>query len=91
MDSFQGKEFDIVILSTVRSNSQSREDGNEKKVFGFLTLKNRLNVAFSRAQKLVIVVGDASMFEDNYAKKYVPGIYEFCTNITKNKPYGNRI
>ena len=91
VDSFQGKEFDIVILSTVRSNSQSREDGNEKKVFGFLTLKNRLNVAFSRAQKLVIVVGDASMFEDNYAKKYVPGIYEFCTNITKNKPYGNRI
>jgi superfamily I DNA and/or RNA helicase len=91
VDSFQGKEFDIVILSTVRSNSQSREDGNEKKVFGFLTLKNRLNVAFSRAQKLVIVVGDASMFEDNYAQKYVPGLYEFCTNITKNKPYGNRI
>jgi superfamily I DNA and/or RNA helicase len=91
VDSFQGKEFDIVILSTVRSNNQSREDGNEKKVFGFLTLKNRLNVAFSRAQKLVIVVGDASMFEDSYAQKYVPGIYEFCTNITKNKPYGNRI
>lgn len=91
VDSFQGKEFDIVILSTVRSNSQSREDGNEKKVFGFLTLKNRLNVAFSRAQKLVIVVGDANMFEDNYAKKYVPSIYEFCTNITKNKEYGNSI
>lgn len=91
VDSFQGKEFDIVILSTVRSNSQSREDDNEKKVFGFLTLKNRLNVAFSRAQKLVIVVGDANMFEDNYAKKYVPSIYEFCTNITKNKEYGNRI
>ena len=91
VDSFQGKEFDIVILSTVRSNSQSREDGNEKKVFGFLTLENRLNVAFSRAQKLVIVVGDANMFEDNYAKKYVPGLHEFCTNITKNKEYGNRI
>ena len=91
VDSFQGKEFDIVILSTVRSNSQSREDGNEKRVFGFLTLKNRLNVAFSRAQKLVIVVGDANMFEDSYAEKYVPGIYEFYAKITKNKPYGNRI
>lgn len=90
VDSFQGKEFDIVILSTVRSNSQSREDGNEKKVFGFLTLKNRLNVAFSRAQKLVIVVGDSNMFEDNFAQKYVPGLHEFCTNITKES-YGNRI
>ena len=91
VDSFQGKEFDIVILSTVRSNNQSREDGNEKKVFGFLTLENRLNVAFSRAQKLVIVVGDANMFEDNFAKKYVPGLHEFCTNIIKKKEYGNRI
>lgn len=91
VDSFQGKEFDIVILSTVRSNNQSREEENEKKVFGFLTLKNRLNVAFSRAQKLVIVVGDAGMFDDSYAQKYVPGLYEFYTNITKDKPYGNRI
>lgn len=91
VDSFQGKEFDVVILSTVRSNSYAREDGNEKKVFGFLTLANRLNVAFSRAKKLVIVVGDAEMFEDDFAKKYVPGLYEFCSNITKNKEYGNRI
>lgn len=91
VDSFQGKEFDVVILSTVRSNSFAREDGNEKKVFGFLTLANRLNVAFSRAKKLVIVVGDAEMYEDDFAKKYVPGLYEFCTNITKNEVYGNRI
>lgn len=91
VDSFQGKEFDVVILSTVRSNSYAREDGNEKKVFGFLTLANRLNVAFSRAKKMVIVVGDAEMFEDDFAKKYVPGLYEFCTNISRNNNYGNRI
>lgn len=90
VDSFQGKEFDVVILSTVRSNSIPRLDGNEKKVFGFLTLKNRLNVAFSRAKKLVITVGDAKMFSDDYAKKYVPGLYEMCTNIT-NESYGGRI
>lgn len=90
VDSFQGKEFDIVILSTVRSNSIPRLDGNEKKVFGFLTLKNRLNVAFSRAKKLVITVGDAMMYSDDFAKKYVPGLYEMCTNIT-NESYGGRI
>ncbi len=91
VDSFQGKEFDVVILSTVRSNNYEREDGNEKKVFGFLTLSNRLNVAFSRAKKLVIVVGDAEMFDDEYAQKHVPGLYEFCNNIAKNEQYGNFI
>ena len=91
VDSFQGKEFDVVILSTVRSNSYPREEANEKKVFGFLTLSNRLNVAFSRAKRMVIVVGDAEMFEDEYAQKHVPGLYEFCTNIARKKPYGNFI
>ena len=91
VDAFQGKEFDVVILSTVRSNSFKREEGNEKKVFGFLTLKNRLNVAFSRAQKLLIVVGDANMFEDEFAKTHVSGLYEICSNITKKEPYGQRI
>ena len=27
---------------------------------------------------------------DDYAKKYVPGLYEMCTNIT-NESYGGRI
>ena len=91
VDSFQGKEFDVVILSTVRSNSYPREEANERKVFGFLTLSNRLNVAFSRAKKLVIVVGDAEMFEDDFAQKHVPGLYEFCSNIARKEPYGNFI
>ena len=91
VDSFQGKEFDIVILSTVRSNSIKRIEGNERSVFGFLTLKNRLNVAFSRAKKMVIVVGDEAMYDDEYAKSHVYGLYELCSNITKNKEYGNRI
>ncbi len=90
VDSFQGKEFDVVILSTVRSNSEKREEDNEKKVFGFLTLSNRLNVAFSRAKKLLIVAGDEAMFADDYAKRHVPGLYEFNMNISRQK-YGNRI
>lgn len=88
VDSFQGKEFDIVILSTVRSNSLPRNAGNERKVFGFLTLANRLNVAFSRAQRLVITVGDSNMYNDDFARNSVPGLYEVCTNICKNTDYG---
>lgn len=91
VDSFQGKEFDIVILSTVRSNMINRNHDNYKKVFGFLTLENRLNVAFSRAQKLLIVAGDGEMFSDEFAKTYVEGLYEFYTNLSNDATYGNRI
>lgn len=91
VDSFQGKEFDIVILSTVRSNTISRNHDSYKKVFGFLTLENRLNVAFSRSQKLLIVVGDGEMFSDDFAKTYVEGLHEFYTNLSTDKQYGNRI
>jgi len=91
VDSFQGKEFDIVILSTVRSNTISRTHENYKKAFGFLTLENRLNVAFSRSQKLLIVVGDGEMLSDDFAKTYVEGLHEFYTNLSTDKQYGNRI
>ena len=91
VDSFQGKEFDIVILSTVRSNSIERTDENYKNVFGFLTLENRLNVAFSRAQRMLITVGDGSMYSDEYAKTYVEGLYEFYKNLSVDAKYGNRI
>lgn len=91
VDSFQGKEFDIVILSTVRSNTISRTHDNYKKVFGFLTLENRLNVAFSRSQKLLIVVGDGEMLSDDFAKTYVEGLHEFYTNLSTDKQYGNRL
>ena len=91
VDSFQGKEFDIVILSTVRSNANNRNHDNFKKVFGFLTLENRLNVSFSRAQKLLIVVGDGEMFADDFAKTYVEGLFEFYTNLSIDNEYGNRI
>ena len=51
VDAFQGKEFDVMILSTVRSNG-------ERQV-GFLDDDNRLCVAFSRAKRLLIAIGDA--------------------------------
>lgn len=89
VDSFQGKEFDIVILNTVRSNKISHEDW--QKAYGFLSLENRLNVAFSRAQKLLIVVGDGNMFNDEGAQEHVQGLYEFYSNLSIDPKYGNRI
>jgi hypothetical protein len=52
VDSFQGREADIVFLSFSRN----------KKV-GFLNSKNRLNVAITRAKYQLVMIGDKIFFE----------------------------
>jgi superfamily I DNA and/or RNA helicase len=52
VDSFQGQEADVVIISLVRSN-----DENE---IGFLKDYRRMNVALTRARKKLIVIGDSA-------------------------------
>lgn len=58
VDAFQGRQFDAVILSTVRANELRRpgEESRRSRI-GFLALRNRLCVAMSRARRLLIVVG----------------------------------
>ncbi|KAF6211094.1 hypothetical protein GE061_014208 [Apolygus lucorum] len=51
VDSFQGKESDIVLLSLVRSNVE----GN----IGFLAQRNRINVALSRAKRGLFITGNS--------------------------------
>jgi len=52
IDSFQGQEESIVIISLVRSN----EDGK----IGFLKDYRRMNVAMTRAKEKLIIIGDSS-------------------------------
>ncbi|WP_095499755.1 DEAD/DEAH box helicase [Paraferrimonas haliotis] len=63
VDAFQGKEFDIVLLSTVRSWNEPDEITQEtvNGQLGFLRIPNRINVAMSRQKRLLIVVGDSSL------------------------------
>ena len=56
VDAFQGKEFDYVLLSCVRSN---RPKDGSIPVVGFLEKPNRLCVAFSRSIRQLAVYGDA--------------------------------
>ena len=80
VDAFQGKEFDVVLLSTVRSNKIAIDPEDERSVlqkYGFLTVENRLNVAMSRAKRLLVAVGDAAMFQAPGAEQYVFGLTEF--------------
>ena len=53
IDNFQGEESKVVILSTVRSNPESR--------VGFLKTPNRINVACSRAKNGFYIVGNATL------------------------------
>ncbi|MBT3328208.1 MAG: AAA family ATPase, partial [Gemmatimonadales bacterium] len=59
VDAFQGKEFDVVFLSVTRSNDLRGEtDEEQRRKYGHLMLENRLCVAMSRQQRLLISVGD---------------------------------
>jgi hypothetical protein len=65
VDRFQGMERNIIIVSTVRSNKQTKFGGKiePNKDSGFAKSPQRLNVALSRARRLLIVVGNKEFFE----------------------------
>lgn len=52
VDAFQGKEEDIILYSVVRGGSPNAQ---------FIADVHRLNVAFSRAKSLLVIVGDRNI------------------------------
>jgi hypothetical protein len=58
VDSYQGKENPIVILSLVRNNAEGPQQSGVATVReGFLSRSNRINVSISRAMDRLIIVG----------------------------------
>ena len=68
VDGYQGRERDVIIFSTVRSNYQ----GN----IGFLTDWRRLNVALTRAKSALLVVGDKDTLSEG--DKYWAAFSKWC-------------
>ncbi|GJN55079.1 DEAD/DEAH box helicase [Pseudomonas tohonis] len=95
VDAFQGKEFDVVLLSCVRTYEQAKSRqtsgdaiaDREKQLnrqFGFLRLPNRMNVAMSRQRQMLICVGDAALATSPEAEEAVPALaafYRMCGGV----------
>ncbi|MCC5641722.1 translation initiation factor IF-2 N-terminal domain-containing protein [Nostoc sp. CHAB 5824] len=71
VDRFQGMERPVVIVSMVRNNT--------KGDVGFAKKPERVNVAFSRAQELLIIVGCHNLFTHQSGK--VGSMYSEVSNI----------
>lgn len=103
VDRFQGMERNIVIVSLVRSNCIAenekqapdyrvyKELGFRKQTdFGFAKSPNRLNVALSRAKRLLIIVGNSAHYS-SYKNKEGEAIYKNVFESIKTNPNGKII
>lgn len=85
VDKFQGMERNIVIVSTVRSNKIIRNGIVESNSdIGFAKAPERLNVALSRARRLLVVVGNLHFFE-SYKDKSGNAIYKNAIDIIRQE------
>ncbi|MCB0537049.1 MAG: AAA family ATPase [Bacteroidetes bacterium] len=85
VDKFQGMERNIIIVSTVRSN-QVIDNGKIRpnRDIGFAKSPQRLNVALSRAKRLLIVVGNKNFFSQ-YQNNTGDRIYKNVIEIIGNE------
>ena len=95
VDRFQGMERNIIIVSMVRSHciqtergqkpnyTKYGEDGYPKQEdLGFAQSPNRLNVALSRAKRLLVIVGDSQLFR---TKEIYDNVYNTVFNHENGK------
>ena len=88
VDAFQGKEFDVVLLSVVRSNDQRDHDERaRRRRYGHLMSPNRLCVSMSRQKRLLIVLGDPTLLEAPNAEEAIGPLVRFRQELCKGE-YG---
>lgn len=99
VDRFQGMEKNIIIVSTVRSNKKidfqnqiqnfseypNNNGYTKNNSLGFANSPERINVALSRAKRLLIVVGNSDHFATNLIYRNV--IETIKNNSTNSETY----
>ncbi|KAL6846836.1 hypothetical protein ACP4OV_024284 [Aristida adscensionis] len=67
VDGFQGREVDILVLSTVRASVSSvdRQHTGEARSIGFVADVRRMNVALTRARLSLWILGNARTLQTN--------------------------
>jgi hypothetical protein len=76
VDSFQGKERDVILFSFTRSNTEGR--------IGFLTELRRLNVSLTRARRQLVLVGDAVTLSGAADKNFARLFQALLESVKKN-------
>lgn len=80
VEEFQGQERMVIILSTVRSTIDLVST-DLKHFMGFISSPRRLNVALTRAQALLIIVGNPHILGTD---PFWRSVLQYCV---KNKAY----
>ena len=75
IDAVQGREYPVVILDLVRNDGRA----------GFLASPNRLNVAVSRAQQQLIVVGNASRLVGGRIEQRAPHLARLVRTLSNHR------
>jgi superfamily I DNA and/or RNA helicase len=72
IDSFQGREKEVIVFSAVRASKAGHDKkNNPKRTIGFVADGRRLNVALSRAREICVVVGDLERLQLNKTWKSI--------------------
>ena len=86
VDAFQGKEFDVVLLSVVRSNKHPDHDERaRRRRYGHLMSPNRLCVSMSRQKRLLIVFGDPTLLEAPNAEPAIGPLVRFRQELCRGE------
>lgn len=75
VDSFQGQEADIVVFSAVRTESE-----------GFVNDEQRINVALTRAKRVLRIVGDCSFWSSTSTVSTMNKLVEYCQTSHLTRP-----